>query len=202
MRYAKSQQTRKKLLLAMSRQLRSRGYYATGLRQIVAESGIPKGSLYYHFPQGKLELTTSAVRFSSEQLLTTLNKIIRLVPGPIEAVELLCHFFIEELKRSNFSQGCPIATVTLEVAASMDEIHEVCKTGFNQMIGVFAAFLHSRGISPEKAEELGYVIISAIEGALVLSKAQRNTKPLRLVRENLKNQLTEILTQPSTSANI
>lgn len=33
--------------------LESHGYYATGLNQIVAESGALKGSLYYHFPEGK-----------------------------------------------------------------------------------------------------------------------------------------------------
>ncbi|GAA3331467.1 hypothetical protein GCM10020331_088170 [Ectobacillus funiculus] len=37
------------------------GYHATGLNQILTESETPKGSLYYHFPNGKEQLAIEAV---------------------------------------------------------------------------------------------------------------------------------------------
>ena len=48
--------------------LRRQGYAATGLNEIVARSGAPRGSLYFHFPGGKQELALAAMEHSGEQL--------------------------------------------------------------------------------------------------------------------------------------
>ena len=48
--------------------LRRQGYAATGLNEIVARSGAPRGSLYFHFPGGKQELALAAMERTGEQL--------------------------------------------------------------------------------------------------------------------------------------
>lgn len=53
--------TREALVQATSFLLRRTGYYGTGLREILALSGCPKGSLYHYFPGGKDELVIAAI---------------------------------------------------------------------------------------------------------------------------------------------
>jgi len=61
----KGERTRKKLVDATAALLRRQGYHATGLSDIVAESGAPRGSLYFHFPGGKDELARAALLAST-----------------------------------------------------------------------------------------------------------------------------------------
>ncbi len=57
--------TRDHIIDTTSQLLEQQGYFATGLNQIVQESGAPKGSLYYYFPEGKEELTAEAIERSA-----------------------------------------------------------------------------------------------------------------------------------------
>jgi TetR/AcrR family transcriptional repressor of lmrAB and yxaGH operons len=45
------------------------GYHGTGLNQILAESGAPKGSLYHYFPEGKEALAAAALGRSGEEII-------------------------------------------------------------------------------------------------------------------------------------
>jgi TetR/AcrR family transcriptional repressor of lmrAB and yxaGH operons len=193
MSYAKSEETKERLLRAMGRLLRVQGYHATGISQILAESGVPKGSLYHHYPDGKAELAAAAVELSNGRIMTYLNELVAAVEHPIKTIEVFCHYYMQQLNESGFMKGCPIATVTLETAAMIDPIQTSCKQAFEEMTELFSALLESHGVDTETAQELGVVAICSIEGALILCRANRNTRPLEMVRDNIIRQLEQVL---------
>ena len=71
------------------RLFRKQGYAATGLNQIVEESGAPKGSLYHYFPDGKLAIAAEAVRLAGETVQRTLTELAEQNARLVEAVQLL-----------------------------------------------------------------------------------------------------------------
>ena len=189
MAYAKSEETKRKLLRTTMRLLRTQGFNATGISQILSESGVPKGSLYHHFPMGKIELTTSAVKLANRSILKHLNQINESVESAEDTVRIFFDYYINEMEQGSFKKGCPIATVTLEAAAFIQPIQVACEATFNEMQEHIALSLVSDGVQPGDAETLAYAIIAGYEGALVMSKAQKSTKPLAVIRDNLIQQV-------------
>ncbi|MGL1418954.1 TetR family transcriptional regulator, partial [Vibrio parahaemolyticus] len=55
-RMEKTRDARTRALETAERLFRTQGFAATGLTQILDESGSPKGSFYFHFPDGKQQL--------------------------------------------------------------------------------------------------------------------------------------------------
>jgi hypothetical protein len=56
-----------------------------------------------------------------------------------------------------------------------------------------AAPLRSAGVDPADAEAYGVTAVAALEGALVLSRAQRSTRPLEQVGAQLRSSVRALL---------
>src|SRR6185437_4349017 len=108
--------SRKAFLDATGVLLRRQGYAATGLSEIVERSGAPRGSLYFHFPGGKEELAVAAMERTGEQLRRAIATLMTAPGGAGEAVSGLIGALAAGLAASDYRDGCPIATVTLETA--------------------------------------------------------------------------------------
>ncbi len=193
MAYAKSKDTRAKLVKSTARLLREKGYAATGLKDILDESGVPRGSLYHHYPGGKEELGAASVEYSGAGIRRSLERLADEAGDPVSAMRQFCDYYIEELRRSEFRRGCPLATVTLEAAANVDAIHTSCGLAFDSIIEFFASRLVDMGVAAEQAEESAIYTISAIEGALMLAKAQRNVRVIEITRDQLTASLEALL---------
>lgn len=76
--------SREKILQTASRLFQLQGYHATGLNQIIKESGAPKGSLYHYFPNGKEELAVESVKYTSSFIETRIQGILDKVSDPRE----------------------------------------------------------------------------------------------------------------------
>ncbi|MDI5790417.1 helix-turn-helix domain containing protein [Bacillus licheniformis] len=70
-----------------SRLFRKQGYHATGLSQITAESGAPRGSLYYYFPGGKEELAQEAIQLTGERIKAYISSAISGEADPVKAFQ-------------------------------------------------------------------------------------------------------------------
>jgi TetR/AcrR family transcriptional repressor of lmrAB and yxaGH operons len=173
---SKKTDTRERVLRTAAKLFRTQGYHATGLNQVLAEGGAPKGSLYFHFPGGKEQLAAESLLLSGGEFCEYLKQVGSLD----EALELLGRRLIE----SDFTDGCPIATVALDAAGQSEQIRAACDQAYLSWEQVIAGFLEKQGI--EDAVALATTVLATIEGALLLAKTRRDVAPLRQVGEHLK----------------
>lgn len=178
--------TRARIIATTVELMEAQGYHATGLNQILHQSSTPKGSLYHHFPGGKEELAAEAVSSAGQAFTQELDAIIAESTDVGAVLSLLTAFFRERLQTSHFQKGCPLATVTLEIAATSDPVQHASRASYRAWQARLEDLLIASGYEPARASARALFALSAIEGALLLCRAERSTQPLEQVVEELR----------------
>ncbi len=179
-------ETREKLIRTTGELLQRQGYNATGMNQILAESQAPKGSLYFHFPGGKEELAAAAVERSAQNIEGAIEHVLASAAEPGESIERLVATMAAGLDATSYAAGCPLATVALETAATSDRLQQATNDGFNAWLDAIAARLRTAGWPGPAAGEEALVVLSTLEGGLVLARARRDPEPLRKLGARLR----------------
>ncbi len=163
--------------------LQRQGYHGTGLNQIVAVADAPKGSIYFHFPGGKEQLTVEAIAHSAAYLEAAMDK----QPSTTAVVALDSYLAAvgRRLERTEFCEGCPIATVALDVGAASAEIGGACATAFDRLIERIGSWIEAEGVDTSVAHDRAFLVLAALEGALMLAKVNRSIEPITRLRAAL-----------------
>jgi|SRR5882757_398727 len=176
---------RNKAVRTAGRLFSEQGYTATGLAQIIEESGSPKGSFYFHFPGGKEQLATEAVTASGMAITGALRELLASAPTLAELLRAYVTLQAKQLTDSDFRRGCPVAGVALEMSANSESIRAAAARVFESWAEVFAEALRDAGHPPEAAQALARHMVAAFEGALLLARTLRSTQPLRDTEKTL-----------------
>ncbi|MFB4319600.1 TetR/AcrR family transcriptional regulator [Actinomadura sp. 21ATH] len=174
--------TRARLLEAAAQLFREQGYAATGLKQVTAEAGAPWGSLYHFFPGGKEQLGAETIAHSGGRYLRLFDLVYgREGNDAAGSVRAFFQLSVDALEKSGWADGCPIATVALEAATTSEPLRHACAEVFASWRTATARHFASAGVEP--AEDLAIYVLSAFEGALILSRTSHDTAPLRVTAE-------------------
>ncbi|PXY26122.1 TetR family transcriptional regulator [Prauserella coralliicola] len=159
---------------------RRNGYTGTGLKQIVAEAQAPFGSLYHFFPGGKEQLGDEVIRESGMLYGQLFDIFIAPAPDPVSGVEAAFAAAADTLVETGYADACPIATVALEVASTNETLRRATADVFTAWIDKGTETFERFGLSTEDARRLTIAAVTSLEGAFVLSRALRDTEPLRV----------------------
>ena len=85
--------------------------------------------------------------------------------------------------------GCALAAVTLDAGAESEPLRAACEAGFELWLSCLERRVITAGRKPAEAADDAILILSAIEGALVLARARRDAEPLRAVARRLRRTL-------------
>jgi TetR/AcrR family transcriptional repressor of lmrAB and yxaGH operons len=185
-----SQPARDALIEATALLLEQQGYHGTGMSQIIKESGSPRGSLYYYFPEGKEELAAAAIAQRAEAFAAFACAVLSERENAQSAILHFIDQVTAHLAEANFCSGAPLAAVALETAATSDRLRAACAEAYAHLHAPFARKLEAGGYTPDDAAALAIFINAAMEGAVVLSRVQRSIEPLRTVRAEIARVLS------------
>lgn len=175
--------TRDRLRGAGAELFRRQGYRGTGLKQIVTAAKAPLGSLYHFFPNGKEQLGEDVVRWSGGLYLQLIAAIFDSQPDVVSGVRAFFAGAAETLRQTGYADACPIATLALEVASTSEPLRQATHDVFESWIAATAKRFAAAGLDPDTARELAISALAALEGAFVLGRAARSTRPVEVAGE-------------------
>ncbi|MFD1988035.1 TetR/AcrR family transcriptional regulator [Mesorhizobium newzealandense] len=177
--------TRTRILETTALLLRQRGYHGTSLNDILSASGAPRGSLYFHFPGGKDQLVIEVTRDSVDQVTERLGAALAAERDPAVAVHHIYQAVGRMLEENQFTLGCPIAPVVLDSPTDVPELAELCRSAFEQWIGLLQQAFVRAGVPERRAHALALLVESSLEGLMVIARATRDRAPLLAVADEV-----------------
>lgn len=156
------------------RLFRIQGYAATGLNQIIEESGSPKGSFYFHFPRGKTQLAEEAIDNYVASRASILRRIAANTAGDaLSFVHQIFDAIAAEMIATDFQYGCLMQNLANEPTAMDPELTRRIARGFVDLTEMVAEHFRGCGFSPARAASTAAALVAALEGARTIARLER-----------------------------
>jgi TetR/AcrR family transcriptional repressor of lmrAB and yxaGH operons len=183
---AKTSDSKGKTLAAAAKLFRQQGYHGTALHDILVAGGSPRGSLYFHFPKGKEEIGEAALTLAGEAV----RQAIAHAAEASESAEIFLVRIVRgmaaDLERSDYREGCPIATTALETAAQSEVLGAATRTAFQKWESEIKRGLERFGMTSTDADLVATLVLSQLEGALLLARTYRSLEPIQRAEQAVR----------------
>jgi TetR/AcrR family transcriptional repressor of lmrAB and yxaGH operons len=185
--------TRDRILDTSGQLFRRHGYAGTGIKAILAGSDAPYGSLYHHFPGGKEELGVAAIRAGGVFYRQLVESFFRPDADIVTATEEFFAGGVVVLEQTDFADACPIATIALEVASTSEPMRVAAAEAFESWLAVLEDRLVAEGVTREEARDVAIEFFCAVEGAFLLCRSTRSTRPLEVMGRAIVARVSRLL---------
>ncbi len=180
--------SRNRMIVSAALLLREKGLTGTSFGDVIDHSGAPRGSIYHHFPDGKSQLVEEAVQYAGSYVAESIESA-----GPIDALRGFTKAWRGTLERSDFRAGCPVVAVAVEAHNDAPRLATAAADAFARWQAALQGLLEHHGLPPERSRRLAATTVAAIEGAVVICRAQHDIQPLDDVSAELETMLLTAL---------
>ncbi len=178
----KGEESRQRLIECAAELFWKNGYSATGISEILKQTGLPKGSFYFYF-KSKDDLATAVTEYYQKILLEQFRSSSQ--GNDWESfIEEIFDYLFGRATGQTFA-GCPYAVMGMETALSKPAVASVFMEGLKKFEQIFQEVLLYSGLSPDHAKILSQRMLSIYQGYLLLGRISNNTFFLKNARKNM-----------------
>ena len=179
-----SETTREKLLRTAAILFRQKGYHGVGISEILAGSGVPKGSLYHHFPDGKQDLALAAAEWAKIGMLDIIDQSFADAQDYRNGATTLCHKIAKYFDISGKWDGCPVSSI-LNDGPGNETFRNSIADALESWIAQIAANGVRLGETPANARSQAELLMIGIQGTWALARARASSDELRQLPQRL-----------------
>ena len=195
----KGEQTRQEIIRKAAPIFNQKGYDGAALSDLMRATGLEKGGIYRHF-SSKEVLAAEAFDYAWRETFDSRIHDLDTISNTVDRLKQLVANFVE--RRGIIPGGCPL----LNTAIDTDDGNSVLRARARKalhgwrsyLISMISAGIKSREIRPRVApKKLATLIISSLEGAVMVYRLERNEEALRAVQAHLESYLETEVRLPS-----
>jgi len=179
-----SQATRDRLLKDGVASFLVQGYHGTGIKQVLDQAKVPKGSFYNYF-RSKEDFGAAVIQHYAACFGQKMTNSMAGAPDPVTGLRSFFETLMGEFEASDYVGGCLIANLGGELEGS-----DICREALSS---AFRDWRRTTEDALREGQDLGLVrrdvdageladlLIEAWEGAVIRMKLERSLSPLRRV---------------------
>ena len=174
---------RERMVRAAAALFRVHGVTATGLREIVEAADAPRGSLQHYFPGGKEHLITEALQYAGDRAGRHVERLLAALENPTPGA-LFAHMageWRDLYLRAGFAEGCPLAAAATDTVAESPGVRVALSEALCRWQRPLETALGATGVPTSRRSSLAVLMISALEGALILARSREDASVIDTV---------------------
>ena len=188
---SKGEETRQRIVAEAAKLFNQHGFEGGSMSELMDATGLEKGGIYRHF-SSKEELAAEAFDYAWQIAIDTRMHDLDQISNRVDRLKQYVQNFVT--RRSRVPGGCPL----LNTAIDSDDGNPVLRDRARKALHAWRQRLSEivadgisrkeirRGVDPQR---LATLIISSLEGALMMSRLEKNNDALLTVQSYIHRHL-------------
>jgi TetR/AcrR family transcriptional regulator, transcriptional repressor for nem operon len=195
----KGERTRQEIIRKAAPIFNQMGYDGAALSDLMRATGLEKGGIYRHF-SSKEALAAEAFDYAWRETLDARIHDLETISNSVDRLKQLVANFVE--RRGVIPGGCPLLNTAIDTDDGNSVLRERARKALrswrSSLISMISDGIKAREIRPRvNAKKLATLIISSLEGAVMLCRLERSEEALRHVQAHLDSYFETEVRVPS-----
>lgn len=188
---SKGEKTRQRIVAEAATLFNERGFEGGSMADLMEATGLEKGGIYRHF-SSKETLAAAAFDFAWQAATHVRMYDLDSVPNSVDKLKRFMANFVE--RRPSVPGGCPLLNTAIDADDGNRMLRERARRALHQWQDILSTIIHAglerkeirKEIDPKK---LATLIIGSLEGALMISRLEKNRDALLETQVHLESYL-------------
>ena len=188
---SKGEKTRQRIVTEAATLFNQRGFEGGSIADLMEATGLEKGGIYRHFST-KEELAAEAFDYAWQAADDLRMQDLDSIPNSVDKLKRFITNFVE--RRSSVPGGCPLLNTAIDADDGNPVLRERARKALHQWQDRLSEIVNTglklkeirSGVDPRR---LATLIIGSLEGALMISRLERNRDALLQAESHLESYL-------------
>lgn len=183
---------KKELILTEAEKLfAEKGFYGLGLAELLKRCDIPKGSFYYYFPDGKIQLIQEALEHSYRRMEYGITHRILVEPTALASFERMADHLSADVRGKGHFASLLLSMISIESVYLDERVNATCRRIYADWQQLYARFLQEHGFGEAESVVKAQAIFALIHGSMISSWIKQDPADLQMAKKMLPRLIGE-----------